>query len=61
MNDAAILAKLFSQDGAILCWQVSDRAAFEDAVTRGVIRFDEDSDCYVHPDAKKDNGGFFIP
>jgi hypothetical protein len=48
-----ILDTLALSNGAILCWQVYDRPAFEDAAVRGDIEFDVDTDCYVHPDAVK--------
>ncbi len=53
MNDAQILAALVSFDGAILYFQVDENQtrAYESARQRGVIRFDESTDCYVHPNA----------
>lgn len=48
---AAVLAQLVEADGAILCWQAEPASDFTLACRRGVILFDGDSDCYVHPDA----------
>jgi hypothetical protein len=71
VSDARVLAMLAENDGAILYWQVpaisEDESwepahAFEDALGRGVIRFDGDSDCYVHLDATGDaETGFAMP
>jgi hypothetical protein len=61
-TDALVLAMLAEADGAILGWQIpaisEDESwepahAFEDALGRGVITFDGDADCYVHPAARK--------
>ena len=66
-RDTQVLAVLADANGAMLAWQASYVAtcgpnpveAFADALARGVIRFDEDSDCYVHPDARAlGDGGF---
>jgi hypothetical protein len=48
---ADVLADLADNGGAILGWQVANQSAYFDAARAGVIRFDEESDCYVHPDA----------
>lgn len=58
-RDPEVLAELAAADGAILHWQV-DRIdhlgegvveAFASAHKRGIIRFDDTTDCYVHPNA----------
>jgi hypothetical protein len=57
-----MLAELAKANGAILRWQTSDGHAFELAVVRKIIRFDPDSDCFVHPDAiKVEGGGWRMP
>ena len=45
-----VLDFLKSADGAVLYWQVPAHLArdFTAALQRGLIRFDEDADCYVH-------------
>jgi hypothetical protein len=67
-TDALVLKMLADADGAILGWQVpaisDDQSwepahAFEDALGRGVIEFDADTDCYVHPDAWATRSGGF--
>ena len=57
MTYQQILKELEDNGGAILCWQVSDRTAFDDAFKDGAIEFDADSDCYVHPRAIADCDG----
>jgi hypothetical protein len=51
LTDEAILAELACPDcnGAALRFQVSNPDAFKAAADRGVIKFEADSDCYVHP------------
>ncbi len=48
------LNMLRAADGAILAWQIPSAfwCDFECARANGVIRFDVDSDCFVHPDAR---------
>ena len=66
-RDAQVLAVLADADGAMLAWQACHVAtcgpnpaeAFADALARGVIRLDADSDCYVHPHAVPVEGGGF--
>src|SRR6267154_3118757 len=48
-----VLQQLEANDGAILHWQVSDSAAFKAAAFDGFIKFDEASDCFVHPRAAR--------
>jgi hypothetical protein len=45
------LAELAAGGGAVLWFQVSDDQSFEYHAFNGALRFDEDTDCYVHPDA----------
>ncbi len=53
-TDAEILRKLVDADGAILYWQTPGyENAWQSAMERGVIKFDTDTDCYVHPEARK--------
>ncbi len=55
--DAALLSELAANGGAVLCWQTSDESAFAEAAARGVVTFDEDADCFVHPGAVKVGDG----
>ena len=60
-DDARVLSELAEADGAILMWQVSSMARgwFVSACERDVIRYDEATDCYVHPGAVRCVGGGF--
>lgn len=60
-NHDAVLAFLAANDGAILGWQLPFHiaAAFSQCVRDGVIRIDDETDCYVHPLAINHGDGLF--
>jgi len=63
-NRAYVLRVLADADGAHLAWQFSgsDLNLFKQALEVGVIKFDAESDLYVHPDAiKVADGAYKMP
>jgi hypothetical protein len=59
-----VLKMLADNGGAILHWQVADDMAvkFLRALSKGLIRFDCETDCFAHPQAQRDDeGGYSMP
>jgi hypothetical protein len=58
-----VLQVLRDANGAVLYWQVPARLepAFMDMAMANQILFDEETDCYIHIDARKlDSGGYTL-